>query len=793
MSTTKEIQALHNSGFVILRAARTTNAPIGWKRKISISNKKAWGYAEEMADPLLTVYHSTFNAEILSKSHCGFYLGHGNLCCIDLDTKKIDPETTSKLADKIKTAMGNKVAIETTKSNGFHVYFLFDKRLDNNPDWTGKGKENWIELYYSKRFIACYLSNSKRYTLTHGKISDLKTLSAKEHNKLLGLLKPFKGKESKRKKSKAKKIRPVDEETWTQAEEYTKQIEEKGIDITGDNPTWFKIGKGIANAFGQKGFDIFNRISQFSPLYNADTIADDYTRFVEEEARPRDKKITIATFFMLCEDAGLHDLKTLVNIKKHPIADHKEFELTISKKETMGEKVHTVVNEFLKHVEICCIDRMNFFIFENTHWIKRNESQVVALIKDFIRRSNVDDKYRKQLNTLPYMDMAIRELKLITQRDVLEPRTGNLHEGIFINMENGVLHVDMKSGKRKLLDHESKYNFTTILPYCYDPTVKCERFQSWMETQVPNKDLQIAYYAFVASCLTKHKADTIMLLVGETSTGKSSLIETTRRVIGIENSAAVSAGVLFSYTDSAQAQVMQMENKLLAYDYDSQPFKNPELLLKIAAQEPLPGWEMRVARRPVYNYGRLLIAMNPYNYSVFSPAIARRLITVNMDVPVIKDNSVMPAIFENELAGIFNLVLNIGIKHLLESNGQIKRTDEMRQITLRVHTQQRDAVRWFDSQYFVLKQSDNKNIKLSMLRKLQDANPQANIALVAISDMYQRFRTWMELIEGNPESRIPLRKHFASDLEALGIKETQYRIDEKRVFGCYVGIKKEEN
>lgn len=791
MSNEKEIQSLHNKGYVILKATRANNSPIGWKRKITTSNKKAWGYAEEMADPLLSIYHSTFNAFALSKSHCGFYLGHGNLCCIDLDTKKTTHEVTTKLKDAILQAVGQHVMVETTKSNGYHIYFLYDERLDNRPDWMGLKELNWIELYYSKRFIACYLSNSKKYARVHGDPHLLKPLSKKDHAKLIGILNPYKGKEAKKSARKAKDFGPVDTETWRQAEAYVKQLEDKGLDVTGSNPTWFKIGKGFAHAFGAKGFDMFNRVSQFSPLYNADTIQDDYTRFVTDEESAKDKKITIASFFKICADNGLNDLTTIQTLRAHPPASVKEFELTLSKKERMPEHVHTLVEAFLRHVEICCIDQAYFYVFEHTHWVRRNSREVVDMLNSFVDRSDVDDKYRKLLRTLPYLDMAIRELKLITMREALEPHTGNLREGIFINMENGVLHVDMKSGKRKLLDHESKYNFTTILPFCYEPLLRSPLFDAWMGTQIPDDTLHQAYYAFVASCLTRHKADIIMLLAGETSTGKSSLIDITRRLIGLENSVAVSAGILFSGTSEAQTQAMQMENKLLAYDFDSQPFKHLEMLLKVAAQEPLPGWQMHVARRPVINYGRLLIAMNPYNYSVFNPAVARRFITVNMDVPVVKDNSVMPAIYENELAGIFNHVLNVGVKHLLENNGQIRITDSMRKATLDFHTKQKDSTRWFESRYCLLKPSMDKSNRLSIEQKLQRENVGVEITFSTVTEMYTQYKTWLVDEEGWNENKLPLRKHFASDLKLIGVCDGIVKFPGNEIKqGLFLGVKK---
>lgn len=785
MSNEKEIQQLHDKGFVILKASITKNNPIGWKVP---GSKNKWGYIEEMKDQVLTRYRSTFNARSLSLSHCGFYLGHGNLCCIDLDTKKVSDDRAEKMVQKMVKALGSTIVVERTKSNGYHIYFLYAKRLDNIPNFTGlDAKEaNWIELYYQKRFIACYLSNSKKYKLEHGDLSKLKPLTDKQHKTLLSAMESFKSKFSRRKKNYAKELL-IDESTYKKAELYAQQIEEKGLDITGDNPLWFKIGKALASAFGTAGFSIFNRISQFSPTFNADTIEETFNRFVEGESTSRDKKVTIASFFKICEDAGLLDESTLQTLRLNPPSEVKEFELLLDKKQRMAEQTHIVVTVFLQNVHICCLDKTTFYVYDITHWQKRTDKDVLDLLFDFINRSEVKENFRVLLRTVPYYELMLRELRAITERAALLPHTGNLVDGIFINMMNGVLHVNMKNGKRKLLDHEPWYNFTTMLPFCYDPLLTSPKFDKWLNTQIPDKELHTAYFAFVASCLTRHKADIIMLLTGGTSTGKSSLIDITRHLIGLENSASISAGTLFSNKSDSQTQAMQMENKLLAYDFDSQPFTHLEMLLKVAAQEPIMGWEMHIARRPVINYGRLLIAMNKYSYNVFNQAVARRILTINMDVAIVKDNNIMPPILD-EVAGIFNHILNVGIKHLLDNGGQIKITDAMRAATLEHHMGEKDAMRWYATKYVKLKEASTKSNKLSAIGKLQAANKGVRIEQTQISDMYESFRIWSELTEGIPVNRIQLRKHFAKDLEYYGIKETVYK-DEGKVKRCvFVGV-----
>src|SRR6478609_2964049 len=375
MNSIKEIQLLHNKGFVLLRAQRTTNAPIGWKHKDG-----KWGYVEEMSDPTLKRYKETFDAGITSKSHVGFYLGHNDLCCIDLDVKKTKINV-GEIVDKILAAWGEYVCIETTKSNGYHIYFRYKTDLPNNPDFTVKGKDNWIEVYYRLRFIACYLSNSKRYNLVSGAIESLPLLKDAQHKNILKFFDTWRGVRAKPKKYKPVKI---DSDVLNRVKSYVEQIETKQIDITGDNPRWFRLGKAFASAFGLDGFDLFNRISRFSPLYNEDTIKDDYQGFVDGDKRDRGAKITIATFFHLCEENGLMSLEAVQALRLNPHTETKEYVIELSKKERIGQHVYKVINSFIQHIPICCTDKANYFVFEHTHWKRKNTRQVVDLLSEFI-------------------------------------------------------------------------------------------------------------------------------------------------------------------------------------------------------------------------------------------------------------------------------------------------------------------------------------------------------------------------------------------------------------------------
>jgi hypothetical protein len=157
-----------------------------------------------------------------------------------------------------------------------------------------------------------------------------------------------------------------------------------------------------------------------------------------------------------------------------------------------------------------------------------------------------------------------------------------------------------------------------------------------------------------------------------------------------------------------------------------------------------------------------------------------------MDVKVVKDNNVIPNIYENELSGIFNRILDVGIKHLIENGGQIMVTETIKKATVDFHMSSRDSIRWFHTRYLILKASKDKSNRLPLARKLSIANSGVEIVFTNVSGMYAQFRAWMEDTEGYPVVKIPIRKHFAADLKLINIED---QVVKNEGFGVYLGVK----
>lgn len=79
-----------------------------------------------------------------------------------------------------------------------------------------------------------------------------------------------------------------------------KYIEDEKLDMTDDYHTWYRLGCALASELGDDGIMPFRRISKFSPKFDEFDILWQYEKFWKTN-----KKITIGTFFYICNQFGV--------------------------------------------------------------------------------------------------------------------------------------------------------------------------------------------------------------------------------------------------------------------------------------------------------------------------------------------------------------------------------------------------------------------------------------------------------------------------------------------------------
>jgi len=249
----------------------------------------------------------------------------------------------------------------------------------------------------------------------------------------------------------------------------------------------------------------------------------------------------------------------------------------------------------------------------------------------------------------------------------------NKYDG-YINLKNGMLDVEFKV----LHPHKPEFFSTNQLPYEYNPNAKCELWLKTLLEIMENDQNKInILQEFFGLCLTKeikhHKA---LLLIGESRSGKSTILHTMRHAIGVQNCSSVPLKLI----DNAQHTPMLI-NKLVNIDTDvsSKAAEYEAQFKTITTGEPVQTNQKYVIAFEFIPYCKLVMAANIFpKITDHSSAFYKRLIVIPCDrvFSYEEQNRDLPRLLMEELPGI----LNWSIEGLLRLNarGKFEEFDFMR-------------------------------------------------------------------------------------------------------------------
>ena len=149
-------------------------------------------------------------------------------------------------------------------------------------------------------------------------------------------------------KTKVTRTIPTPDET-DEFEIILLQIENQGVDITGDYETWRNLGFAIADEYGESGRTAYHRISLFHLSYNEKDCDEQYTHCIKSNG----SGIGISTFYYHAKNSNVTIPKTSVlqNKKQDTLPTPK----TVEKIPTFTQEIEEVLPDFLKKV-ICPFD-----------------------------------------------------------------------------------------------------------------------------------------------------------------------------------------------------------------------------------------------------------------------------------------------------------------------------------------------------------------------------------------------------------------------------------------------------
>lgn len=318
------------------------------------------------------------------------------------------------------------------------------------------------------------------------------------------------------------------------------------------------------------------------------------------------------------------------------------------------------ISKGLSGHEFCyCLEEDKFYIYQRGYWKQLADLEIMALILE---------SYSGKEGLLDITRFTVSK-----RRQILE----NLRQLIFKRLEvfnkSGYLNFDLGEfdpNTGMMHDHK-KDNYSTLrFDYPYHHSAKCEL---WLKTISDifegDKNKVDLLQEFFGYCLTRDvRKEKALLLLGESRSGKSTILETLGAVLGADNTSYV------SMNDISNPQYTPLlMNKLANIDTDvSAKAENFEREFKtIVSGEPMTCNQKFVETFRFRPYCKLAMGANVFpSIKDHSSAFYNRLILLPCDrVFDIKEQDILlKDKLVTELSGIFNWSVE-GLRRLNERGG----------------------------------------------------------------------------------------------------------------------------
>jgi putative DNA primase/helicase len=266
------------------------------------------------------------------------------------------------------------------------------------------------------------------------------------------------------------------------------------------------------------------------------------------------------------------------------------------------------------------------------------------------KQSNVGDRLLKE-----FYDTGFQQM----------PKT----DKVLINLQNGTLEIS-EDGTYKLREFRPDDFLRYQLPFAYDPTAECPKWQALLDEVLPDKSSQMVLAEAFGSVFIKNgylKLEKTLVLLGFGANGKSVAFDVFGALVGRENMTSYGIGSLCDASGYARAM---LQNSLVNYgsefgggrQFDSHMFK------QLCSGEPVD------ARLPykepfnIYDYARLFFNANSLPKEVeHTDGYFRRFLIIPFVVtipPERQDLDLAKKIISADLPGILNWVLG-GLKRIV--------------------------------------------------------------------------------------------------------------------------------
>lgn len=304
---------------------------------------------------------------------------------------------------------------------------------------------------------------------------------------------------------------------------------------------------------------------------------------------------------------------------------------------------------------VYCLEEDQFYYYKSGLWIGLCEVEILAQLS---RNFPIVNK-----RSIPIRRQIIQNMKLLRYKHL-----DKLNWSSLLNFENYMLNPY----KMEAEDHNDIWYSTIRIPYIYDAKATCPLWLKSIDEILEGHQEKIAMMQeFFGYCLipdVKHKKS--MFFIGDSDSGKSTILNILREMVGAKNCSSVALRNL-----SNPQFTPMMVNKLVNIDPDvDKHAANYEGDFKIITSgEPVNCNQKFINTFTFIPYARIVLAANDFpKITDYSSAFYTRLLIIRCD-RIFKEDEKNRLLFEQlkpELPGILNWAM-AGLKRL-NARGQFE-------------------------------------------------------------------------------------------------------------------------
>lgn len=332
-------------------------------------------------------------------------------------------------------------------------------------------------------------------------------------------------------------------------------------------------------------------------------------------------------------------------------------------KPTEDEKFVVLMEQLLMIAEVkdtgLISSNGGFYFYNSAYW----EECKIGLFSAFL--GSVAEK--AGISKFTARQSRVRE-KLIKQfattAAIVEPDSDGV---IKINLQNGTFFIN-KSGDGEVgeLKKAKKEDYIKYqLPFAYDKNAKAPLFEKFLSRVLPDINCQKVLLEYLGYVFTHGmKLEKTLFLHGGGSNGKSVIFEIISALLGSVNISEYSMDNLLDDTGYYRAKI---GDKLLNYCTEVKSIRDMQLYKKMTSGEPIDARSPYKEPFILKKYCKFIFNANGLPDVEQTDAFFRRQIIIPFSEKISeeeKDIYLHSKIIENELSGVFNLVLE-GLKRLI--------------------------------------------------------------------------------------------------------------------------------